>query len=73
VDEIENAVRQVRRVGVAVPEFDVRRRSRARVFKKRHILIEPDHTAVWANAPRQRFGKANGTLTFYPHCRCLTS
>src|SRR6478672_6884247 len=20
------------------------------------ILIEPDHTAVWANAPRQRFG-----------------
>src|SRR4029077_9136010 len=55
--EIKAAVRQVRCVGVALPEFGVRGSSRTGMREEFRILIEPDHASGGTDAPRQRLGE----------------
>jgi hypothetical protein len=63
VDEIETRLRQIRRIGVALPEFDIRRGVGARVLKELHILVESDHAPGATHAPAHRLGDSAGAAS----------
>ena len=63
VDEIETAVRQIRRIGVALPEFDVRRGVGTRVLEELRILVQSDHAAGATRAPAHRLGDSAGAAS----------
>jgi hypothetical protein len=58
VHDVERAGRQVRSIGVALPEFDIRRRVPARVLEKRRVHVEADHPAARTDARAQQVGDA---------------
>ena len=61
VDEVKAAGRQVRPVGVALPEFDILRRAGARDLEKLPIHVETYHASAGAYSRAQEIGDAPGT------------